>query len=298
MSLSAMKAVFDHSLSRNGARLVMLALADVADDEGVVVYADYSLGDIAAKCNLSERQVTTIVAALEGGELAVERATGRGHTHQYKILLPGLEAAPHRRRKGEKTSPFAKAPPEPAEKDEVSRIKGEVSSEKGEVISGPLRKDQSTIYQTPLPPSLPGAGAACLPDGQAAGVGETFKAPTDPPAEKFRRAVLSAFGAGWFGAWFEEAAITPPSPGADPPVLLFESGSALRADRLGGEHAGALSRLWAEVFGGAPPRVRTRVCPAMKAAMEARREQERAANADRRDAQGGGEMQRRRRARG
>ena len=162
-----MKAVFDHSLTRNGARLVMLALADVADDEGVIVYADYSLGDIAAKCNLSERQVTTIIAAVEGGELAVERGTGRGNTHQYKILLPGLEQAPHRRRKGEKTSPFPEAAPEPEKKDEVSRTKDEVSSEKGEVISGPLRKDHSTNYHSPLPPSAP--QAAALPAGEAGG---------------------------------------------------------------------------------------------------------------------------------
>ena len=327
MSLAAMKAVFDYSATRNGARLVMLALADVADDEGVVVYADYSLGDIAAKCNLSERQVTTIVAALEGGELAVERGTGRGNTHQYKILLPGLEQAPHRRRKGEKTSPFPKPAESPPEKGEVSALKGEVSSEKGEVFSGPLRKDHSTIYQSPLPPSAP-SPAACLPDGQAAGAtagaapgGETrdpgnaadpgsrlpppqpAAAPgaSDPPTERFRRAVYTAFGARWFGAWFEEAAVTAPDPGADPGELLIETGSALRADRLRDQHGGALARLWQAVNGGPLPRLRTRVCPAMQAAMEQRREQEReraGALASRQDGARGGEARGRRRLAG
>ncbi len=305
MSIAAMKAVFDHSATRNGARLVMLALADVADDEGVVVYADYSLGDIAAKCNLSERQVTTIIAAIEGGELAVERGTGRGNTHQYKILLPGLELAPHRRRKGEKTSPFTKEPTELAEKGEVFAEKGEVSSIKGEVFSGPLRKDHSTNYQTPLPPSSPLGGAACLPEGQAApperalpvsglrvsglpvlGLHDEARSeatPCKPPSgpiseiDRFRDLVRAAFGETWFRSWFETVAINPPNSGAGTDrepgrgMLIFETGSDLIADRLANSAAPQLAALWADIAGGAPPRVKARVCPAMKIALDARR---------------------------
>lgn len=74
MSVKALDRVWDFSLSRGAARLVLLALADWADDEG---FCYPGLVAIAAKARLSKAAVVLALKRLEAdGEI---RITVRGH---------------------------------------------------------------------------------------------------------------------------------------------------------------------------------------------------------------------------
>lgn len=83
MSIKVTNWVWARSESRNGARLVMLALADRADDNG---FCWPSIDDLAERTNLSRRAVQKGIAALvEGGELKVENGGGRHRSNRYRI---------------------------------------------------------------------------------------------------------------------------------------------------------------------------------------------------------------------
>lgn len=83
MSIKVTNWAWSRSESRNGARLVMLALADRADDNGC---SWPSIDDLAERTNLSRRSVQKGIAALvEIGELAVENGGGRHRSNRYRI---------------------------------------------------------------------------------------------------------------------------------------------------------------------------------------------------------------------
>jgi len=76
--------VWARSESRNGARLVMLALADRADDDG---FAWPSIEDLCERTKLSPRAVQKALANLvELGELKVESGGGRRVRNRYTIV--------------------------------------------------------------------------------------------------------------------------------------------------------------------------------------------------------------------
>jgi DNA-binding transcriptional regulator YhcF (GntR family) len=76
--------VWARSESRNGARLVMLALADRADDNGC---AWPSIDDLAERTKLSPRAVRKCVRELvDLGELKVEEGGGRHRSNRYTIV--------------------------------------------------------------------------------------------------------------------------------------------------------------------------------------------------------------------
>lgn len=84
MSFKVTNWVWARSESRNGARLVMLALADRADDDGL---AWPSIEDLAERTKLSRRAVQKGIAALvEDGELKVENGGGRHKRNRYQII--------------------------------------------------------------------------------------------------------------------------------------------------------------------------------------------------------------------
>ena len=100
MAVEVITWVFSHSRSRNGERLVMLAIADAcnnADGTG----AWLSNAALCAKTNLSERAVQTAVKGCELlGELKVERNAGRGGVNRFIVVtgekvqnLRGAESA-------------------------------------------------------------------------------------------------------------------------------------------------------------------------------------------------------------
>jgi len=92
MSHAASTAVFRHSQSKGSSRLVLLAMADEANDEGLLTAYRRSHRHIAKKANIDERTVTRAVHDLESlGELQVLAAgNGRAST-DYRITLPGIE---------------------------------------------------------------------------------------------------------------------------------------------------------------------------------------------------------------
>jgi hypothetical protein len=84
MSIKVTNWVWAKSESRNGARLVMLALADRADDKG---FAWPSIEDICERAQLSPRAVQKGIAKLvEIGELEVESGGGRRVRNRYQIV--------------------------------------------------------------------------------------------------------------------------------------------------------------------------------------------------------------------
>src|SRR5690348_8154488 len=86
MSIRQMTAVWDRALTDDPSTLlVMLALADWANDEGICWPAVES---IAEKCRISERQAQRIIKSLEEvGALTVIRKSGRKHTNVYQLKV-------------------------------------------------------------------------------------------------------------------------------------------------------------------------------------------------------------------
>lgn len=84
MSFKVTKWAWSRSESRNGARLVLLALADRADDHG---FAWPSIEDLCERTKLSPRAVQKAITNLvELGELKVESGGGRRVRNRYTII--------------------------------------------------------------------------------------------------------------------------------------------------------------------------------------------------------------------
>lgn len=92
MAISVMSWVWDHSRSRHGARLVLLALADHMNaPDG---WAWPSNRELQRKTNLTERAVRLAVAELiELGELAVDLNSGPGGCNRYRVVTTGTPPA-------------------------------------------------------------------------------------------------------------------------------------------------------------------------------------------------------------
>jgi hypothetical protein len=81
-----MGEVWESSSAKGGARLVLLALADHANDEG---YCHPSVARLALKSALTERNVQLILRNLERrGELITLCGAGRGNVNAYWVLPP------------------------------------------------------------------------------------------------------------------------------------------------------------------------------------------------------------------
>lgn len=85
MSIKAYKAVWEHSKQSGGALVVLLALADHANDDG---YCWPGVERIARYANIKERQVQRHIRTLEdAGEIETRQGDGRGNTNVYYIKL-------------------------------------------------------------------------------------------------------------------------------------------------------------------------------------------------------------------
>ncbi len=91
MSIHQMNAVWRYSKNKGSKLLLLLAIADNADDDGVAFPGvDY----LAKKIRMSERHVTRMIRELgDTNELAVVWGGGRGNANLYYILLDKTEAA-------------------------------------------------------------------------------------------------------------------------------------------------------------------------------------------------------------
>lgn len=86
--------VWNHSRSSNGSRLVLLAIADCASDDGSNAWP--SVKTLADKANLSVRAVQNAIQDLERlGELKVEWNKGQKGSNRYTVLMKTpAESAP------------------------------------------------------------------------------------------------------------------------------------------------------------------------------------------------------------
>lgn len=85
MSIEATKAVWEWSKQKSGALLVLLALADYTNKEGIAWPA---VSTLAHKVRMSTRNVQRHLRALENaGELEIRRNQGPGGSNIYRILL-------------------------------------------------------------------------------------------------------------------------------------------------------------------------------------------------------------------
>lgn len=87
MSVRTMARVWELSQHRGNDLLMLLAIADFADDEG---NAYPSVQTLANKCRMKARNTTAILTAIrKSGELEVRPNEGPRGTNRYRIVLPG-----------------------------------------------------------------------------------------------------------------------------------------------------------------------------------------------------------------
>lgn len=179
MSVKVMTAVWEESVHKGAALLIMLALADHANDEGV---SWPGLERLAQRARVSDRQAQAISTALiASGELHTLRNAGRGHTNLYlvtightaqslmNVLVQRFNMGPEEARrmtyailakrkagKGEAGNTFSSANGEVSSgKGEVQRGKGEVFGIKGEVATSPEPINrQLTLTEPNIEPTI------------------------------------------------------------------------------------------------------------------------------------------------
>ena len=107
MSLKALTRVWSDSQAKGGDLLVLLAIADEANDDGL---ANPSTAAIAKKSRLDRRQVRRIIRRLEKfGELRTLKSSG-GWNVRNKYFLPPVVLPRKKGKKAEVISIRAKCP--------------------------------------------------------------------------------------------------------------------------------------------------------------------------------------------
>jgi hypothetical protein len=85
MSVKVMSRVWEHAPHKESTLLVLLALADYADDNGIC-WPD--VASVAKKARISDRRTTDIIHDLEAdGSIAFQKGGGRGRRSCYAVLL-------------------------------------------------------------------------------------------------------------------------------------------------------------------------------------------------------------------
>jgi hypothetical protein len=85
MSIKVMTRVWEHAPHKESTLLVLLALADYADDNGIC-WPD--VASVAKKARITDRRVIDIIRSLEDdGSIAFSKGGGRGRRSCYAVLL-------------------------------------------------------------------------------------------------------------------------------------------------------------------------------------------------------------------
>ena len=88
MSLLSLSCVWESSKSTGNAKLVLIAIADFANDRGIALCSHH---DIARKAKVSEDTVKRILKRLyNSGELRQIRPSSSGTPATYQIKVEGL----------------------------------------------------------------------------------------------------------------------------------------------------------------------------------------------------------------
>jgi hypothetical protein len=126
VSVEALSWVFQHSQATLGARLVLLALANHAHEDGSKAFP--SVRTIAARAKLSERAARDALRRLEDlGEIEAEGFSEYG-TVVYRIKMGAAKSADPRKKKPKKTSPTS---PEPSIEKNDGKANALPSRERG-----------------------------------------------------------------------------------------------------------------------------------------------------------------------
>jgi hypothetical protein len=153
MSIKIMNAVWQLSKQKGTPLLLMIAIADNANDGGE---AWPGIEYLAHKIRMSERQTQRLVRDLEKtDELIVERGGGRGNAHRYFILFgktpDEIATLRAREKKGDKMSPFPKEiparQPRAIKGDKLSPFPEDAKAQPAEPIKG----DKMTPFPTETP---------------------------------------------------------------------------------------------------------------------------------------------------
>jgi hypothetical protein len=169
--------VFDQSAARGSARLVLVVLADRADENG---RCWPGLADIARRSGLeTERAVRRALAKLVRlGEVTIDPGGGRGRTNVYTLRLPA--PGPETRTGAQGFSP-AGTPPRGAENPCAPRAKPLRAAP-----PNPDKRAGGTHSEPTVEPTVNPQGAPSDDSGAAAAVA----AVSDPDAEGFNRLLL------------------------------------------------------------------------------------------------------------
>lgn len=160
MSVRVMSWVWDHSRAEGIDRLILLAIADCANDEGTEAWP--SVPTLMRKARVTRRTVQRALASLiELGELDVDYNAGRGGSNKYRILM----ADPRQN--------DARASVTPRQNDAPSRVSETPSPRQADatprvsVTPEPSLEPSSEPSEEPSPPLLVVVGAVGKLDSPA-----------------------------------------------------------------------------------------------------------------------------------
>lgn len=103
MSIEAMQKVWEYSDQKGSALLLLLAIADYAQENGRGAWP--SVATLADKIRMTERNTQLLLAKLEeAGELHIEVGAGPHRTNLYNIIFPTVKRARVKTFQGEKSS--------------------------------------------------------------------------------------------------------------------------------------------------------------------------------------------------
>lgn len=179
MSIKAMTYVWEHSAQRGSALLMMLAIADMANDDGDCWPG---VSRLATKTRMSERNAQKTIRKLQDdGELLIFEnqgtETAHGWTNRYRVVMNGVSLA---------TPPTRKKP---------------LRGERGDTSRGEPYDTPGVNGVTPKPSVEPKGETKELskPNGL---VGSKAKKETRPALEfnPLKNAIAAAFGWNWPGS--------------------------------------------------------------------------------------------------
>lgn len=144
MSVLVMNDIWRHSKEKGSRLLLLLAIADNANDAGV---AWPSISTLAQKTRMSERQVQRMVQGLVAdGALLYEPGNGRGHTHKFFIPPQTSESDKPRQ-------PVTVSEPIKPRQDVTDYQTKRVTSETERVTSCPIKGDIAMSPEPSIEPS-------------------------------------------------------------------------------------------------------------------------------------------------
>jgi len=256
MSIRVTSKVWEHSAHKGTTLLVLLSLADQANDEG---WCWPSIGTIAAKSRMSERQVQRAIQSLAAsGEIEIAAGAGPGKVNRYRVLTERLGRGPAPADialdgddGGDNLSPLTVTPVSPPDAGEgvtSTVVEGDIHGQKGvtPVSPKPLKNRQE--------PRRAGARASAASRGDARAPAEAdlpspagagFAKAGAQAWQRVRERLHAEAGAAAFDTWL--AGLEPAEVGSVR-VVLHAPGAFVR-DWVAPRYGGLLRTLWTEALG-------------------------------------------------